>query len=66
MMNLLDEHTTLETIQLELRLHPSRLEERDVCGNTPLMSTTDVSVVDFLLSLGANIEAHNEVLTVYI
>ncbi len=65
------EGVILETIQSELRLYPSRLEEEiemkqvrntDDVGNTPLMSaakTGNVAVVDFLLSLGANVEAEN-------
>ncbi len=65
---------TLESIRDELKVHPWRLEERDVdvgngMGNTPLMSAADfgkVDVVQFLLLLGANIEAKNTVCLVFV
>ncbi len=62
------EDVTLETIQAELMLHPLRLEERKEEGEvgcTPLIAAAtsgNVALVKFLLSVGANIEARNEVL----
>ncbi len=79
MSSIVDIHAkdiAFETIQTELRLHPWRLEEKRVrqegvddvdVGNTPLMSAAKAghaAVVVFLLSLGANIQATNEVLAV--
>ncbi len=75
MKSIVDIHAkriTLDTIKTELSLHPLRLEERcemrnfgdaDV-GNTPLMTAAragNISVVVFLLSIGANVEATKEV-----
>ncbi len=58
---------SLETIQAELRLHPWRLEERGCSvGKTPLTSAAEagnVAVVEFLLSLGADMEAKEAVFT---
>ncbi len=67
-------HIALDAIQEELRLNPWRLEEKKVkyndthfdshVGNTPLMSSVrfeNVAVVEYLLSIGANSEAKNEV-----
>ncbi len=54
---------TLEELQAELRIHPWRLEEKED-GNTPLISSTKlgkIAVVEFLLSLGANIHEKDEV-----
>ncbi len=69
-------HTTHEDLQAELRVHPWRLEEKKAentkhnlqSGNTPLMSSAEfgnVEICEFLLSVGANIEAKNEVSTCY-
>ncbi len=66
------QHITLETLQNELRSNPTRLEEKKVgnnwdiphAGNTPLMTSVEfqnIVVCEFLLSVGANIEAKNEV-----
>ncbi len=56
---------TLEELHVELRLHPSRLEEKEMgWGNTPLMSSViigNIPVVEFLLSIGANIHAKDKV-----
>ncbi len=58
-------HITLEALQTELRLHPSRLEEMEMThGYNPLMSSAkfgNIAVVEFLLSFGANIHAKNKV-----
>ncbi len=52
-------------MQIELRLHPSRLEEKDLeWEETPLISSAkfgNIAVVEFLLSIGANIHAKNKV-----
>ncbi len=64
LINLHDKNITLSAIRPELRLHPSRLEERKE-EDTPLMSAAEfgnVEVVEFLLTLGANKEAHDDVL----
>ncbi len=56
-------HISLEALQEELRVTPSRLEEKKA-GKTPLLCSVDfgnIAVCEFLLSLGANIEAKNEV-----
>ncbi len=58
------EHIRLEAIQDELRVNPSRLEEEKE-GKTPLMSSAEFGndlICEFLLSLGANVEAKSEVL----
>ncbi len=63
---------TLEALQAELRRNPRMLEEKKpgykrhdpLEGNTPLISSVEfgnVPVCDFLLSVGANIEARNDV-----
>ncbi len=60
----MSKHITLEAIQDELRAFPSRLEEKKE-GKTPLISSAEFGndlVCEFLLSLGANVEAKNEVL----
>ncbi len=66
-------HITLATLRDQLRANPTRLEEKKVkkddgfdCQeeNTPLISAADfgnVSVVEFLLSVGANVDAINKV-----
>ncbi len=59
------EHITVEELQDELRVNPMRLEEKEnEYGNTPLLSSAEyenVAVFEFLLSLGANLEAKNKV-----
>ncbi len=68
------EDITMETIQEELRANPSRLEEKKDSdsryrqdfdeGNTPLISSAkfgNYPVVEFLLSVGADVEAKNQV-----
>ncbi len=63
-VNIFAEGITLETMRDELRQQPWRLDERSVYGNTPLMSAAmfgNVAVVEFLLSLGANMEAKDDV-----
>ncbi len=66
------ELTTLDAFQEELRINPSRLEEWEVginklhpqVENTPLMSAAvfgNSALCEFLLSVGANIDAKNEV-----
>ncbi len=60
---------TLKVLGAELRKNPSRLEEKKVgtnfadpqAGNTPLMSSAELKHVEFLLSVGANVEAKNAV-----
>ncbi len=63
-------HIALNELQNELRAEPLRLEEKKVelyssySGNSPLMSAAafgNVVLCEFLLSLGANVEATNEV-----
>ncbi len=58
-------NVTLEELQEELRVHSSRLEEVEIVyENTPLMSSVkfeNVALVEFLLSVGANIHAKNKV-----
>ncbi len=75
MTSIVDVHAkdiSLESVQEELRLHPLRLEERrerrqvfdDEIGNTPLLSAVkagNISVVQYLLSLGANVDSRNKV-----
>ncbi len=59
-------------MQAELRLHPSRLEESEVLGEdyngddgyTPLLmaaTSGNIEMVEFLLSIGANVGAVNSV-----
>ncbi len=61
---------TLDEIQAQLNQHPLRLEERSEDeeeyddGNTPLIAAAaygNTAVVNFLLSMGANVEAKNTV-----
>ncbi len=57
---------TQEEMQVELSAYPSRLEEKNdyFLGDTPLMSSAtfgNIAVVEFLLSIGANVHAKNEV-----
>ncbi len=52
---------TLEELQVELRLHPSR---EKYWGTTPLILAArfgNIAVVEFLLSIGANIHANSKV-----
>ncbi len=64
-VNIHSSRITLEEMQVELRVHPLRLEEKETFwGNTPLMSAAkfgNVAVVEFLLLIGANIHAKNNV-----
>ncbi len=66
------EHITLEALQDELKVNPTLLEERRAgnssdlphAGNTLLMSSAqfgNVVVCEFLLSVGANVQAENQV-----
>ncbi len=66
------EHITLDALQQELRINPWRLEEKKGGngwqstdeGNTPLISSAEfgnLQECEFLLSVGANIEAKNTV-----
>ncbi len=63
---------TVKAIRADLRKNPRRLEEKKegsirddpLAGNTPLMSSAEmgnIAVCEFLLSVGANIEAKNAV-----
>ncbi len=77
-MTVVNIHAQLITrvmLETELRLHPMRLEERKEWehdrdeGNTPLTSAAmfgNIPVVEFLLSIGANIEAKNEVRPMFV
>ncbi len=64
-VNIHSSRTTLEELQVELRIHPSRLEEKEMThGFTPLISSAffgNIAVVEFLLSIGANVHAKNKV-----
>ncbi len=63
---------TLEALQEELRINPSRLEEKKGGNywdqaNSPLISLADfgnLQVCEFLLSVGANIDAKNTVCSI--
>ncbi len=63
-------YITLEAIREELRMNPWRLEKKKggsewySAGNTPLISSTvfgNLEVCEYLLSVGANVEAKNSV-----
>ncbi len=64
-------HTTLDSLQEELRVNPWRLEEKKEgngwelhTGNSPLISSAafgTLKVCEFLVKVGANIEAKNTV-----
>ncbi len=61
-------HVTLEALQEQLGVNPWRLEEWKA-GKTPLLFSVEfgnIAVCEFLLSLGANIEATNEVLNFFL
>ena len=70
-MDIHSEHITLDALQEELRINPCRLEEKKggngwdpTEGNSPLTSSAgfgNLEVCEFLLSVGANIEAKNKV-----
>ncbi len=62
------DHVRLNALQEELRIRPLRLEEHKVifphAGMTPLLSSAkfgNIAVCEFLLSIGANIEAKSDV-----
>ncbi len=66
MVDIHAEDVTLEAIQVELTHHPWRIDEKRSVGfdDTPLGTAAkagNVAVLVFLLSLGANVEAKNEV-----
>ncbi len=68
-VDIFGEGITLETMRDELRQHPWRLEEKSVNGDTLLMSAAKfgkTAVVEFLLSLGANIEAKDSVCVLFV